>query len=372
VAVASPRRTAPKLAPWLALAALSALAVGIAIVSVLGGAPGGCGTPAAPTETARDTIPADLMPLYLAAARRYSVPWSVLAAINDVETDFGRLRAPGVTSGANPSGAAGPMQIGIGGAAGNTWARYGLDGNRDGRADVYDPADAIPAAARYLAANGAPRDLPRALFAYNHADWYVSKVLAEADAFAHGGATVLTAAGCAAIGPTTLGQAVQLTAPRRYAPLPAWAMAAGRPPKNVDARILPDVLWILRRYQLRITAAREAGHHTHGDGTAIDALPAEGNDQAAWDASALRLAAELGWTADCAHAGVAPICPLIPAIRAVFYNGYPGHGDPAHAGATAHIHISWHASDFGAPALVAPRAWVRVFPVPAQATESPP
>ena len=65
------------------------------------------------------------------------------------------------------------MQFGIGvGRAGNAWARYGADFDRDGRRSVYDPGDAIPAAARYLCAAGAPRRLDRALYAYNHS-WVV-------------------------------------------------------------------------------------------------------------------------------------------------------------------------------------------------------
>jgi hypothetical protein len=62
----------------------------------------------------------------------------------------------------------------------NTWDQFGVDGNHDGRTDPYDPADAIPAAARYLKASGAPADWRRALFAYNHATWYVTKVLDQA------------------------------------------------------------------------------------------------------------------------------------------------------------------------------------------------
>jgi hypothetical protein len=56
----------------------------------------------------------------------------------------------------------------------------GLDGDHDGRTSAYDPADAIPAAARYLKASGAPQDYRAALFAYNHAEWYVAEVLAKA------------------------------------------------------------------------------------------------------------------------------------------------------------------------------------------------
>jgi hypothetical protein len=77
------------------------------------------------------------------------------------------------------------MQFGVGGRAGETWSTYGVDGDGDGRADVYDAADAVPAAADYLCSNGGgvAEKLPEAVFAYNHADWYVSDVLAQATAY---------------------------------------------------------------------------------------------------------------------------------------------------------------------------------------------
>ena len=58
----------------------------------------------------------------------------------------------------------------------STWDMYGVDGNRDGLKDPYNPVDAIFAAARYLKAAGAEQDLRGAIFAYNHADWYVDSV----------------------------------------------------------------------------------------------------------------------------------------------------------------------------------------------------
>jgi hypothetical protein len=128
---------------------------------------------AAPSAAARADIPAGYLRLYgRAASRCPGLSWSVLAAIGKVESDHGRSRLPGVRSGWNPAGAAGPMQFGIGtGRAGNAWARYGADFDRD---------DAIPAAARYLCAAGAPRRLDRALYAYNHSWAYVAKVKAIA------------------------------------------------------------------------------------------------------------------------------------------------------------------------------------------------
>jgi len=96
----------------------------------------------------------------------------VLAAIGKVESNHGRSTAPGVTSGANSAGAAGPMEIGIGGKAGNTFAGYAVDADGGG-ADVYNPADAVFTAANYLCRNGAARgaEVAKAVFAYNHADW---------------------------------------------------------------------------------------------------------------------------------------------------------------------------------------------------------
>jgi NlpC/P60 family/Transglycosylase SLT domain len=157
-----------------------------------------------PTAGATADIPSEVLPLYQSAAESCpGLPWSVLAAIGKVETDHGRSTAPGVQSGANFAGAAGPMQIGIGGKAGNTFGGapvrvvppeldYGTDGNGDGIASVYDPADAIFSAAKYLCRNGAEqgRDIRAAIFAYNHADWYVEKVLKIAQSYATGGASL--------------------------------------------------------------------------------------------------------------------------------------------------------------------------------------
>ena len=171
------------------------------------------------------------------------------------------------------------------------------------------------------------------------------------------------ACAAAATGPTQLAGAVTLARPRRFAVLPRWAMAGGRAPEQIDARILADLLWILRTYGLRVTAAREVGHNTHGDGTAADMVPAAGAGRRAWDRSALRLAHDIGWTQRCAASGVAPACPLAPWVRFVGYNGYPAHGDPAHAGPMAHIHVSWLASHYGASALTSPNAWVRAFAI---------
>jgi membrane-bound lytic murein transglycosylase B len=132
-----------------------------------------------PSMAAVADIPADYLRLYRQAGARYRVPWSVLAAIGKVESDHGRTRLPGVRSGSNWAGACGPMQLGCvpGSKAGNAWARYG-------RGRPHDPANAVPAAARYLVDHGARRNLDRALYAYNHSRAYVARVKAIARRYA--------------------------------------------------------------------------------------------------------------------------------------------------------------------------------------------
>jgi len=108
--------------------------------------------------------PADrLLAFYGEAERRFGVPWHVLAAVNFVETAFGKVRSR------SSAGAQGPMQF-----LPATWRAYGLGG------DVHDPHDAILGAANMLRANGAPRRVRRALYAYNHSERYVDAVLAYA------------------------------------------------------------------------------------------------------------------------------------------------------------------------------------------------
>jgi hypothetical protein len=144
----------------------------------------------ASSSSARADVPRGYLALYRAAAPRHcpGLSWTILAGIGKVESDHGRARLPGVRSGWNAAGAAGPMQFGIGkGRAGNAWARFGRDFDRDGHVSVYDPGDAIPAAARYLCDAGAPRRLDAALYAYNPSWGYVARVKAIARRYARGG-----------------------------------------------------------------------------------------------------------------------------------------------------------------------------------------
>jgi membrane-bound lytic murein transglycosylase B len=136
----------------------------------------------APTRAAVVDIPAGYLRLYRVAGARYRISWSVLAAIGKVESDHGQSRLAGVRSGSNWAGACGPMQIGCvpGSKAGNSWARYG-------HGHPHDPAQAIPAAARYLVDHGARHNLDRALYAYNHSRAYVVRVKQLARRYARRG-----------------------------------------------------------------------------------------------------------------------------------------------------------------------------------------
>jgi hypothetical protein len=115
------------------------------------------------------SIPPFLLPIFQAAGRTYGIPWQVLAAINEVETDYGRDLS------LSSAGAEGWMQF-----LPSTWAMYGVDANGDGYADPYNPADAIFAAARYLHAAGGARHIDAAIFSYNHSQSYVASVLLRA------------------------------------------------------------------------------------------------------------------------------------------------------------------------------------------------
>jgi hypothetical protein len=373
----------------LTLAALAAAAViGLAALSAVlavvaaHGTCAGVGVEADASADAQRGIPAAYLSLYRQAGRAYRVPWPVLAAIGSLETDHGRSAAPGVRSGVNRHGCcAGPMQLNLRDGPPSTWERYGSDANHDGRSDVYDPEDAIPSAAHYLSVlrRRADGDLGRALLGYNHSRAYVTDVLARAGAYARLTDEALAAAvdeslavtDCAAgldvpVGPANLRAAERVAAPRAFRALPAWAPAGGRGPALVDTRLYDNVVWILRRYRLRVSAAREAGHRTHGDGTAVDLIPADGMTQPAWDASAGRLAQDVGWTAACARSGTRPACRLAPAIQFVGYDGYPGHGSPRTCAGDchAHLHLSWVSPCYGTSGLAPPCEWVTAFAVP--------
>jgi murein DD-endopeptidase MepM/ murein hydrolase activator NlpD len=117
-------------------------------------------------------IPPFLLPIYQACGTEYGIPWEVLAAINKIETGFGTNMGP------SSAGAMGWMQF-----LPSSWEEFGLDANGDGKKDPYNPVDAICAAAHYLKLSGGDNDLYKAIYSYNHADWYVQEVLGYARAY---------------------------------------------------------------------------------------------------------------------------------------------------------------------------------------------
>jgi cell wall-associated NlpC family hydrolase len=195
----------------------------------------------APSSVAIADIPGNYLVLYQQSAARYGLDWAVIAAIGKIECDHGRLEAAGCNppGTVNAAGATGPMQF-----IGSTWRAgtppktvpsigppttssvegYATDGDGDGFANVWDPADAIAGAGRLLRANGAPADYRRAIYAYNPVGTYVAAVLAKAKEYrgtfapgASGGARIVLAWAVAHVGrftynlgpPTDRGGSVQ-------------------------------------------------------------------------------------------------------------------------------------------------------------------
>ncbi|NLT05172.1 MAG: lytic transglycosylase domain-containing protein [Solirubrobacterales bacterium] len=388
----TPRRRLGRLV-WVAPTALLGLVVVLAlgIGLALGGTDLGCittGKPGAaagptPTRTAVREIPAGRLRLYQQAGRRYDIDWAFLAAVAAQECNHGPYTCPGD----NGYGCAGPMQISMRRGSPcspapdlpTLWELYGVDGNRDGRVDVNDPADAIPAAARILReAKGAPptggsyADYRQASCNYYGAcSVYADQVMARAVQYGFQGPGSPPPAdpagarpapghtqpgpgdagggGCAGDRPEQLGRGPigpvkRLHSPRRFELLPDSIVAAGFGPIRCDARIVSNVVYLARRFRMLVTACA-AIHSLNGEhplGAAIDTVSATGD----WPATVERAARALGWKPSCAASGVAPACAR-PPFRFIAYNGYPSHGDPAHCpppACPAHLHLSWNTS----------------------------
>lgn len=241
-----------------------------------------------PSPTALADIPASYLVTYRSAALRYGIDWAVLAAIGKVECDHGRSRLagcnpPGTVNGA---GATGPMQF-----LGATWRRgtppmavpavgrptsttadgYASDGDGDGLADAWNPTDAIAGAARLLRANGAPGNYDQAIFAYNHAAWYVREVFEIAGRYR----ATASRASPVAVGSPGASAAAVLGNPRiQLTGIQRVDLATGL----IDPRVVALLAWLGRSHALVVTALRsdhslytsEGYVSNHAFGRAVD------------------------------------------------------------------------------------------------------
>ncbi len=198
-------------------------------------------------------IPENMRQLYIGAADKYAMPWTILAAIGMIETRHGALTS------VSSAGAQGPMQF-----MPATFAQYGVDGDGDGRADITNAADSVHSAANYLTANGISKGeqgVRDAIVAYNHADWYVNDVLTYAHAY--GGGTVMGCVENCGDGSGNGDPSLSPLARPRAATVLTWANAqAGKPytfggtgPAGFDCSGLVQTAF----KQIGITMPRTAG-----------------------------------------------------------------------------------------------------------------
>jgi hypothetical protein len=290
-----------------------------------------------PSATARADIPGNYLELYEAAGAKYGIdPW-ILAAIGSIETDHGRSTAPGVRSGVNSYGCcAGPMQFSVVGSP-STWDTYGVDGDGDGRKSPYDPADAIPAAARYLVAAGAPGDYHAAIFAYNHAIWYVNEVLAKADEYRS--ASPLPSTGGGNVPPPSVTVPEILANPRiTLTSLQRGDVKSGA----MDPRVLAVLDQIGEHHSVVVTAMK-SDHSTYTvDGNVSNHSAGRAMDLGAVDGEVCR-GIRTGRCADLVRELAAMTGPL-RSTELIYCWDPDGPADPrgfARADHCDHIHVGW-------------------------------
>ena len=195
-----------------------------------------------PSQLALRQIPPRYLRLYQATAGRYGLDWAILAAVGAIESGHGR------NNGASSAGALGPMQF-----MPATWQQYGVDANGDGQRDIRDPEDAIPSAAVLLRAAGAPANYRQALFAYNHADWYVNQVLAQADLYR--GSPISGHGGRALELPSVASVRELLRSPNLILTRPA-SQRGDLVRREIDRRIVAILQASVRRHRITITSLK--------------------------------------------------------------------------------------------------------------------
>jgi hypothetical protein len=392
-------------APWAlggaALLGLVVVAIAGTVMAVLGGnfacvgSGGGFAFSGPPTRAAVKEIPPERLRLYQQAGQRFDVDWAFLASIGSQECGHGSCAE------VNSSGCGGPMQIGMvresacsPGSGPTIWERFYVDADGGG-ADPFSPADAIFTAARMMRpVFGLGGD---SYAAYREAACnyygacsdgvanYADEVMARAvDYGFHGKGSPapsdsagaepapLSADGCSGaveVGSGPMGPVRKEYTPRHLATLPPDVTTA--PGMRCDARIVPNVVYLARRFGILVTSCYSpTGHEATGEhplGAAIDAGPRDGD----WSRT-MRLARAVGWRPSCAAIAVTPECAR-PPFRFIGYNGYPNHGDPRHCVPCVggpHIHLSWHTSaspgepENAARFFYAPPTWIEVFGTP--------
>jgi hypothetical protein len=281
-----------------------------------------------PSALALSDIPGDHLNLYRRAALTCrGLPWTVLAAIGSVESSHGRTSAPGVRSGANFAGAMGPMQF-----LAETWAAYGVDADGSGAADVYHSTDAVFGAAKYLCHSGAgdPTTLAKAIWAYNHADWYVADVLSRAAAY-----------GIAGLGTAPADVAALVDHPNLTVTAEGRAdLLSG----TTDDRVVAALSAAVAEHRIEVTVIK-TGHsqfvrgtdrisnHYHGRGvdiSKVDGVPVSISNQAALRLAAAFLTAEGSLRPD----ELGSPWPELAQFPGAF-------SDADHAG---HLHLGWRSN----------------------------
>jgi hypothetical protein len=278
-----------------------------------------------PSARAHSDIPDDQLKLYRRAALTCpGLPWTVLAAIGSVESSHGRTSAPGVSSGANFAGAMGPMQF-----LAETWAAYGVDADGNGVADVYHATDAVFGAANYLCHSGAgePSRLAEAIWAYNHADWYVADVLSRAAAYGIAGLGTASADVGALVDHPNLTVTTEVRAD----------LLSG----TTDRRVVAALAAAVAEYRIEVTVIK-TGHsqfvrgtdrvsnHYHGRGVdiaSIDGAPVSASNQAALRLAVAFLTADSSLRPD----ELGSPWPELAQFPGAF-------SDADHAG---HLHLGW-------------------------------
>ncbi|MGG3158406.1 bifunctional lytic transglycosylase/C40 family peptidase [Priestia megaterium] len=175
-------------------------------------------------------IPKEYIPIYKAAGEKYNIPWTLIAAIHRVETNFGQdlntssVGAIGHTQfmvktwvgwsfpgGTRLGDASIPKETLMSPAAISKYGGFGVDGDGDGKADPYNVTDAMYSTANYLAANGgASGNYQKAVFAYNHASWYVSRVMGFMKEYTSGSVEAVSIKGGSAKGSEAIEKAIKV------------------------------------------------------------------------------------------------------------------------------------------------------------------